>query len=182
MGKGETHKKYSMEQKLEVLRDKEENKLSNGELSLKYGINKTSIREWVNAYETGGTEALSMRIPGKQNNTYTPDFRLMVTQEKLSGNFTYSELAKKYGMNKCVIQMWVRKYNENGEDALRSDERGRAPKSNYPQAKVTKKNKKELAKEVYDELLHLRAEVAYLKKLNALAWEKEQLAKRKKLR
>jgi transposase len=181
MGKAERHRKYSIEQKLEVLRDKEENHLSNSELARKYGINKTCIRDWAQAYESGGAAALSTKVPGKKNNVYADDFRVMVVNEKLSGDSTYTELAKKYNMNKCVIQLWMRKYEASGEEALRGDERGRAPKSAYPRANVTKKNKNELTKEVYEELVRLRAEVAYLKKLNALAWEKQQLAKRKRL-
>jgi len=182
MGKGETHKTYSIEQKLEVLRDKEENSLSHAEVSLKYGINAGSIREWERAYKAGGAAALTTRVPGKRNNTYTPEFRIMVTHEKLTSDITYVELAKKYNTTKSAIKKWVRLYEEKGEDALLRDERGQAPKSGYPRANVTKTTKKELTKAVYDELIHLRAEVAYLKKLNALAWEKEQSAKKKKLR
>lgn len=44
-------RKYSVEEKLEICVDKQNNGLTNAELSLKYSISKTTIRDWVKEYE-----------------------------------------------------------------------------------------------------------------------------------
>lgn len=59
--------------------------------------------------------------------------------------------------------------------------RGRPPKS-VSKTEISKKDKKSIDKQLLDEVEYLRAEVAYLKKFNALVREKQQSAKRKKLK
>lgn len=175
-------KKYSAEQKIAVCIDKEKNNLSNDELALKYSIPKTTIRDWITAYEKLGSEAFIYPVTRK-NNTYTSEFRIAVVKEKLNSNISYHELGKKYGINKCVIQSWVYKYAERGEEALKSDNRnrsGRPPKST-PKTQIGEKAGNLINKQLLDEVEHLRAEVAYLKKYNALVREKQKSQKKKKL-
>ncbi len=50
MPKGEKHRKYSIEEKYIVIEDGEKNNLTLAELSLKYGIAKTTIRDWRRQY------------------------------------------------------------------------------------------------------------------------------------
>lgn len=175
-------RKYSAEQKIAVCIDKEKNHLTNDELALKYSIPKTTIRDWVIEYEKSGSEAFSQPVTRK-NNTYTPEFRIAVAKEKLNGNISYHELGRKYGINKCVIQSWVYKYTERGEEALKADNRnrsGRPPKST-PKTPINTNAGDLINKQLLDEVEHLRAEVAYLKKYNALVREKQKSQKKKKL-
>ena len=179
-------RKYSSELKTKICTDKFENNLSTAELALKYSIAKTTIRDWVQMYEVHGPEIFKNPMIKAKNNTYTPDFRIAVVNEKLNGNVSYSELGRKYGINKCVIQSWVYKYEKNGEDALKTDSRGRAgagrPPKSAVKTEISKREMKTIDKQLLDEVEHLRAEVAYLKKFNALVWEKQKLQKRKKLK
>lgn len=178
-------RKYTVEQKLEVCRDKEMNDLSNSQLSLKYGIPKTNIREWTNVYKELGEDAFKQIYDRKNNHSYTPDFRIALVQEKLNGNLSYREMGIKYGINKCVIQSWVYKYEKYGEEALKTDSRGRAgagrPPKSVAKTKINEEERKSIDKQLLDEVEHLRAEVAYLKKINALVLEKQKLQKKKKL-
>lgn len=177
-------RKYTAEEKLQICIDKNENGLSNSQLALKYSIAKTTIRDWVNAYEKSGPDAFRKTSDNKKN-SYTADFRIGVVKEKLNSDVSYSELGRKYGINKSVIQQWVYKYNEKGESALTTDYRGISAKGRPPKnaAKTTikRKDRKTIDKQLLDELEALRAEVAYLKKFNALVQEKQKLQKKKKL-
>lgn len=178
-------RKYTIEQKLEVCKDKEINNLSNAQLSLKYGIPKTNIRDWTKIYSELGEEAFKQIQDRKNNHSYTADFRIALVHEKLNSNISYAEMGRKYGINKCVIQSWVYKYEEKGEEALKTDSRGRAgagrPPKSAAKTEISKEERKSVDKQLLDEVEHLRAEVAYLKKFNALVWEKQQLQKKKKL-
>lgn len=177
-------RKYNVDEKLQICLDKQQNGLSNAELSLKYSIAKTTIRDWVKEYEKSGNPAFQRDL-NKKNNSYTAEFRISIVKEKLSSNLSYRELGRKYGINKCVIQSWVCKYEEKGEVALITDSRGRTGAGRPPKSATTtnisKKEIKTIDKQLLDEVEALRAEVAYLKKFNALAWEKQQLQKEKKL-
>lgn len=177
-------RKYTVEEKLQVCIDKQQNGLSNSQLALKYSIPKTNIRDWTKAYERLGEKAFQKDL-GRKKQSYTPDFRIAVVKEKLNSNISYHELGRKYGINKCVIQSWVYKYEKSGETALMTDSRGKAgagrPPKNTSKTNISKKERKTIDKQLLDEVESLRAEVAYLKKFNALVWEKQQLQKKKKL-
>ncbi len=47
-------RKYTIEEKLQICIDKQQNGLSNSQLALKYSIPKTNIRDWTSAYEKLG--------------------------------------------------------------------------------------------------------------------------------
>lgn len=177
-------RKYTIEEKLQICIDKQQNGLSNAQLALKYSIPKTNIRDWTRDYEKLGDKAFQRDL-SKKNQSYTPDFRIAVVKEKLNSDVSYHELGRKYGINKCVIQSWVYKYKERGETALITDSRGRAgagrPPKSATKINVSKEERKTIDKQLLDEVEALRAEVAYLKKFNALVLEKQQLRKKKKL-
>jgi len=133
-----------------------------------------------------GKAGLVTRVPNKDKppTVYTGEFRIAVVKEKIESNISYSDLAKKHGINRPVIQMWVSKYLEKGEEILAVSMTGKrkAGKKSIPKTKLNKRQKKDVGKEVIAELASLRAEVAYLKKFNALAWEKIELQKKRKLK
>lgn len=177
-------RKYTIEEKLQICIDKQQNGLSNAQLALKYSIPKTNIQDWIRDYENLGEKAFQRDLSNK-NQSYTPDFRIAVVKEKLNSDVSYHELGRKYGINRCVIQSWVHKYEEKGEAALMTDSRGRAgagrPPKSAAKINVSKEERKTIDKQLLDEVEALRAEVAYLKKFNALVREKQQLEKKKKL-
>lgn len=106
---------------------------------------------------------------GIPNQEYTGEFKQKVvetmTQEKLS----YRETAVRFGIgNHSHVANWERIYLMEGAGGLYIKRRGRGSKGRP--AKFPKEVEEDLLKEVQ----RLRAENAYLKKLQALVWDEER--------
>ena len=118
---------------------------------------------------------------------YSAEFKCKVVQEYLNGHIGYTALTKKYDIPslKC-IQEWVGKYRRMGKDGLqryravgieglKPQRKGRRPKvpdkaSIIPECNM---NQDEKLKQLEEENLKLRIEVAYLKGLRRLRLEQE---------
>ena len=113
--------------------------------------------------------------------TYTGEFKQKVVEDVRNNHLSYHEAMKTYGIaGKMTIQKWERIYLEEGPEGLYVDRRGISN-----EASGTRKGRKpNLDKQVSEDLIaenqRLRAEVAYLKKLNALVIEEERRNKRRK--
>ena len=93
-------------------------------------------------------------------------------REKLS----YRETARLYEINDHKrIMAWERIYLEEGPEGLYIDHRGRSSKGRPP-----KELKPEEEEDLLAEVQRLRAENAYLKKLNALVAERVRQEKKQK--
>lgn len=167
MPKGEKHRKYSDEEKLIVVEDGERNGLILAELSLKYGIAKTTIRDWRRQYRENSGRIIS-KPRNINKNEYTGEFRLQVVKDVKENNLSYYEAGRKYNVNKSVVNMWVKKYEQEGEEKLFERKRPIEVKRKKKEKRESKGNK-----ETLKELEKLRAENAYLKKLYALIRKKE---------
>ena len=112
-------------------------------------------------------------IPSKK---YTGEFKIKVIEDKMKHSLTGKEAADKHGVSsKTQVNRWERIYLEEGPEALSKERRGRKTGSDSP-TKLDKKVEEDLIEEVQ----RLRAEVAYLKKLNALVHERELLERKRK--
>ena len=92
-------------------------------------------------------------------------------REKLS----YKEAARQFETNDMRVASWERIYLEEGPEGLYIERRGR--KSSTGQRK---KLSKEVEEDLIAEVQRLRAENAYLKKLNALVAERVRQEKKRK--
>jgi transposase-like protein len=93
-------------------------------------------------------------------------------KEKLS----YSETAQQFEVcNHHRIEAWERIYLEEGPEGFQIERRGRKSVGRPP-----KQLNPEVEKDLIAEVQRLRAENAYLKKLNALVLEEERQSKRRK--
>ena len=105
---------------------------------------------------------------GIPNNRYTPEFKEMVICRVREENMAYNEAEREYGIAHGMIQKWERIYLTEGIAGLALERRGRSSKG----------RPRKLPKEVEEDLLaenqRLRAEIAYLKKLQALVLEEER--------
>ena len=105
---------------------------------------------------------------GVPNNRYTPAFKEMVVKRIREENLGYNEAEREYGIAHGMIQKWERIYLTEGLEGLALERRGRSSKG----------RPSKLPKEVEEDLLaenqRLRAELAYLKKLQALVLEEER--------
>lgn len=93
-------------------------------------------------------------------------------REKLS----YKEAARQFDVSQdTVVAKWERIYLEEGPEGLYIERRGRSSKGRPP-----KKLKPEVEEDLLAEVQRLRAENAYLKKLNALVAERVRQERKQK--
>ena len=113
---------------------------------------------------------------GKPNKRYTPEFKQMVVETMQKEGLSYSEASRQFEINSHRrIQEWERIYLEEGPEGFQIERRGRKSTGRPP-----KQLKPKVEEDLIAEVQRLRAEVAYLKKLNALVIEEERQSKRRK--
>ena len=115
-----------------------------------------------------------------KNRTYSKDFKLQIINRILIRNEPINYVALDIGLLSAgILYNWLSKFKENGYNVIEK-KKGRKPKS---MTKPKKNNKifseKEKLKQLEDEILYLKAENEYLKKLRALVQERELKEKKK---
>lgn len=112
---------------------------------------------------------------GKPNKLYTGEFKQKVVETMHKGKLSCREAAKEFGIgNHSVVSGWERIYLEEGPKGLYIERRGR---KNTGQPR---KLPKDIEEDLLAEVQRLRAENAYLKKLNALVAERVRQEKKRK--
>ena len=110
---------------------------------------------------------------GVPNKKYTGEFKQMVIETMRNEGLSCMETAERFELRHKRIQDWERIYLTEGPEGLYIERRGRSSTC----------RPKKLPKEVEEDLLaenqRLKAELAYLKKLQALVSEREQRQKKK---
>ena len=109
---------------------------------------------------------------GKPNKRYTPEFKIKVVETMHREKLSYRETARQFDISNSRVTAWERIYLEEGAEGLYAERRGRRSTGRPP------KIKKE--EDLIAEVQRLRAENAYLKKLNALVAERVQQEKKHK--
>ena len=108
---------------------------------------------------------------GKEQNIYEPEFKIEVVKAKKELGLSLRETAKHFELRSTrSVFEWERIYDEQGADGLLEDKRGRPRKLEPSSGEET----------LEQEVMRLRMENEYLKKLNALVREKEKQARKKK--
>ncbi len=112
---------------------------------------------------------------GKPNKRYTPEFKIKVVETMLKEKLSYCEAAREFDVsNHHRVADWERIYLEEGKEGFYVERRGRKSTGRPP------KMKKEVEEDLIAEVQRLRAENAYLKKLNALVSERVRQEKNHK--
>ena len=113
---------------------------------------------------------------GVPNKRYTGEFKQKVVETMMREKLSYKEAARQFDVSQdTVVAKWERIYLEEGPEGLYIERRGRSSKGRPP-----KKLKPEIEEDLLTEVQRLRAENAYLKKLNALVAERVR-QKRKRM-
>lgn len=129
------------------------------------------------------------------NKKYSPEFKISCIIDMRTNHLGYKETARKYLCEKgkensyiSRLKLWERIYLEEGEAGLYIERRGRTTKMNNPnkgrprKKQLNKKIKEDLIGEnqrLREEILYLKAEIEYLKKLDALIRAEEQKKNKK---
>ena len=92
----------------------------------------------------------------------------MVVKRVREENLAYNEAEREYKIAHGMIQKWERIYLTEGLEGLAMERRGRSSKGR------PRKFSKEVEEDLLAENQRLRAELAYLKKLQALVLEEER--------
>lgn len=118
---------------------------------------------------------------GVPNKRYTGEFKQKVVETIQKEHLSYSEAAERFEVSQdTVVAKWERIYLEEGAEGLYIERRGRASSVNGVKKGRIPKFDKKVEEDLIGEVQRLRAEVDYLKKLNALVSEREYREKKHK--
>jgi transposase len=114
---------------------------------------------------------------GVPNKKYSGEFKQMVVETMRREHLSFNQAQQRFDVSgEDRVAAWERIYLEEGPEGLYVERRGRT-------GGERKGKKLDLDKKVEEDLIaenqRLRAEVAYLKKLNALVLEERQNKRRK---
>ena len=113
---------------------------------------------------------------GIPNKRYTGEFKQKVVETMMQEKLNYVEAARLFEISGHErVRQWERIYLEEGPEGLYIERRGRSSKG-----RPAKKLKPEVEEDLLAEVQRLRAENAYLKKLNALVAERVRQEKKQK--
>ena len=111
---------------------------------------------------------------GIPNKRYTGEFKQMVVETMIREKLSYVETRKRFDIaGEDRVRSWERIYLTEGAEGLYIERRGRASTGRH------RKFPKETEEDLLAEVQRLRAENAYLKKLQALVSEREQRQQKK---
>ena len=118
---------------------------------------------------------------GIPNRKYTGEFKQKVLEDMIKNKLGYRETAKQYELpDHKMIMKWERIYLEEGPEGLYIERRGRTCAARGTRRGSKPKFDKKLKEDLIAENQRLRAEIDYLKKLNALVAERVQREKKPK--
>lgn len=171
--------KYDEQLKLKLVRQYLDGVSGTRLLAAHYGVSRSVLRRWVAAYEQHGRDGLR-----KKCSHYDAQFKMSVLAHMWKKELSHQQVAAVFDIrNPGCLAKWERQYYDGGMDALAPRPRGRPRAMNHPDhEKPTEPSAPDerTREQLLKENEYLRAEVAYLKKLDALLQAKKQAAQKKK--
>jgi transposase len=169
--------KYSEELKLLVAEDYCSGNDGLKVVAARHGVDVSAMRSWIAGYKAHGAAG----IKRKKRVVFSAEFKLSVVRRMREENLSCRQVAALFDVRRFdVVTLWAQQYDEGGLDALAPRSPGchmpppQTPSSRSPDDETRSRE------ELLDELNHLRAENAYLKKLKALVQAKKRSAPQKK--
>ena len=149
-----------------------------GQVARAYGIEKTMLRRWVLWYRLHGIAGLTPK-----SGQYSAEFKMSVLQHMWDNALSLIQAAAIFNVrNTQLICNWERRYRESGALLLRRSRKPSPtmmqvpPSISDPSVEDDKRSRDDLLKEIE----HLRMEVAYLKKVDALLQARQNSTTKKK--
>lgn len=163
--------KFSKSFKLKAINLILQEGFSLSEISKLIKVDTGQLHTWLTRYKYHGDKAFSdYRRPTKP---YSSEFKLQVIQEVKQG-MPLREAVCKYNLSSCTcLSSWIKQYNTYGIKGLYSKPSKKTMKKpKRPPEDINKLTLEQKLKLQEEELAALRAENAYLKKLDALMKQK----------
>ena len=159
---------YSAELKRQAVEEYLAGKISQEEISAKYGLRSSyQLREWIKVYNSG--KDFGRKMSGgsrmKQGRETTQEERIAIVKDCLENGSNYGETAIKYNVSYQQAYTWVKKYRELGESGL-EDRRGQKTAGQEPRTEL-EELKIKMAQLEHENYM-LRMERDLLKKLDEL--------------
>lgn len=153
--------KYDEQFKLRVAREYLRGTEGFNALASRHGLARSLIQRWVEGYRLHGVAGLR-----RQSGSYSASFKQSVLLKISREGLSDTEAANILGIRSSShIAKWRAQYDAGGVKALARKRRGSSMPHKYPPEPVSKDMTKE---ELLEEVGKLRAELDYLKKLDAL--------------
>jgi len=174
--------KYDEQFRLKVVKRYLGGGISYRGLAQEYGLGYSMLKRWVSHYLQHGVSGLR-----KKHSPYSTRFKLEVLERIQRDNLSKTQAQAMFDIrDPGAVSRWERQYHEGGLPALSLRPRGRPPKMPNslppepapPESEPDTRTREQLLKENE----YLRAEVAYLKKLDALIRAEQRQAPRAKRR
>jgi len=123
-------KKYTEQAKLSAVEDYCSGSAGHREVAHRHGVNASSLRKWIAAYQALGAAGLK----SKRKKNHCPEFKLNVLQRMREEELSYRQVAALFDIRKSdIIGEWERRYDEGGLEALsRQPGSGRHKKMTNP--------------------------------------------------
>ena len=159
---------YSAELKRQAVEEYLAGKISQEEISAKYGLRSSyQLREWIKVYNSG--REFGHKMSGgsrmKQGRETTQKERIAIAKDCLENGSNYGETAIKYNVSYQQVYTWVKKFRELGESGL-EDRRGQKTAGQEPRTEL-EELKIKMAQLEHENYM-LRMERDLLKKLDEL--------------
>ena len=168
--------KLTREDKIEIY-ERRKNGETISSLAKSFNIHESKIKYLIVLIKKHGYDILR----NGKNRYYSREFKLQTISRILVNNESINSVAIDVGLaSSGLLHNWLSKFKENGYNVIEK-KRGRKPEA---MTKPKKRNDKALSekdkiKQLEDEILYLKAENEYLKKLRALVQERELKEKKK---
>ena len=145
-------------------------------LAKNFNIRESNIKYLVDLIKKHGYDILRK----DKNRVYSKDFKLQIINRILINHESINSVAIDIELTfSGILHNWLSKFKENEYNVVEK-KKGRKPKSMTKPKKNDKTlSEKEKIKQLEDEILYLKAENEYLKKLRALVQERELKEKKK---
>ncbi|WP_339126628.1 IS3 family transposase [Fusobacterium nucleatum] len=169
--------KLTRENKIEIY-ERRKNGETFSSLAKAFDVHKSNIEYLITLIKKHGFDILRK----DKNRLYSKDFKLQIINRILVNHESINSVAIDIGLPApSILHNWLSKFKENEYNVVEK-KKGRKPKSMTKPKKNDKVlSEKEKIKLLEDEIIYLKAENEYLKKLRALVQERE-LKEKKKLR
>lgn len=167
--------KYSLEFKFQVVQHYLREKAGYKNTAKSFGIDFSTVRKWVTRYQVYGESGLERKVVSRRHNA---GLKLQVVLAVLEQGLSKKEVALKFGgIETSMVTSWIERYTENGLQGLMPKTTDRTPSMREKSFPTKKSDAEKTQEELFNELDYLRAENAYLTKLDALILRDKALRK-----